>query len=180
MKKIAVASLVVALLAAASVRGAEDAPRSGPEKEHEWLQQFVGEWEAQLEAPSEPGTPSVKATERVRTIGGLWIVAEGEVSVASEPIRSLFTLGYGPEKEKFVGTWIDSRSSFLWTYQGTLDAAGKTLTLETEGPGHQGGLSKYKDVIELKDKDHKLLTSSVQDGDGEWSVFAKVSYRRTK
>jgi len=32
--------------------------------EHDWLGQFVGEWETELECPTEPGKPPMKSTER--------------------------------------------------------------------------------------------------------------------
>ncbi len=130
--------------------------------------------------PAEPGEPDVKASENVRAIGAFWIVAEGEVRLASGPIRTLLTIGYDPEQREFIGTWIDSTSSFLWTYRGALDATGKTLTLEAEGPGLQGGSSRYRDVIEFKDRDHKLLTNFVEGENGEWTALASVTYRRTK
>ena len=45
------------------------------------------------------------------------------------------TLGYDPVQKRFVGTFIGSMMTHMWIYNGTLDAAGKVLTLDTEGPG---------------------------------------------
>ena len=54
--------------------------KTEPQKEHAWLQQLVGEWTFEVEATMEPGKPPehFRGTERVRSLGGLWIVAEGE------------------------------------------------------------------------------------------------------
>ena len=48
-------------------------------KEHEWLAKLVGDWTFETEAVMGPGQPPVKGTgtERVRSLGGLWIVGEG-------------------------------------------------------------------------------------------------------
>jgi uncharacterized protein DUF1579 len=44
------------------------------------------------------------------------------------------TLGYDPEKKQYVGTWVGSMMSYLWVYDGSLDAEEKVLTLNAEGP----------------------------------------------
>ena len=40
----------------------------------------------------------------------------------------------------------------LWVYDGALDAAGKVLTLDAEGPSFTGDgtTAKYQDVIEIE------------------------------
>lgn len=70
----------------------------------------------------------------------------------------------------------------MWLYEGTLDASGKVLTLDTEGPGMSGGgrMMKYQDVIQIIDDNHRVLTSRVRGDDGQWTQFMTAHYRRTK
>lgn len=51
-----------------------------PQEAHHWLQQLVGEWTYESEADMGPDQPPAKATgtENVRSLGGLWTLAEGE------------------------------------------------------------------------------------------------------
>jgi hypothetical protein len=49
-------------------------------------------------------------------------------------VTSVLTLGYDADTKKYVGIWIDSFNSYLWKYEGTVNAAANALTLETEGP----------------------------------------------
>jgi hypothetical protein len=72
--------------------------------------------------------------------------------------------------------------SQLWIYEGTLDATGKVLTLDTEGPSftQEGKLAKYQDIIEIKDQDHRLLSSQMLGDDGKWHRFMEAHYRRVK
>lgn len=85
------------------------------------------------------------------------------------PVTALPTLGHDPQKDKFADTWIDSMTSHLWIYEGSLGGTARILTLDTEGPDITalGKLAKYRDVIEIKSPDHKAMTSSMLGEDGQ-------------
>jgi len=96
---------LIALLAAGAL-ALQDMPEPAQAREpHQWLQQLVGEWTATSEATMAPGAEPMRmeSTERVRSIGGLWILAEGSATLASGPMTTIMTLGYDPKKEAFVG-----------------------------------------------------------------------------
>ena len=156
-----------------------------PRKEHLWLQTLVGEWTHEAEHPSEPGKPpeTLTGTESVRSLGGVWTVAEGVTQMPDgESFSSVMTLGYDPQKERFVGTWVGSPIAYLWIYEGELDANARVLTLNAEGPDMQAGdtgkMAKYRDVIELVSDDHRTLTSSALGDDGQWHQFLQIHYYR--
>jgi hypothetical protein len=156
-----------------------------PLAQYQWLQQLVGEWSYEHECVMGPDQPPSKATgrESVRSLGGLWTIAEG---VGEAPgmgeVRSVTTLGYDPQKQRFVGTFIASMMTFLWVYEGSLDEAGKVLTLEVEGPSMAGDgqMVKYHDIHEFVSPDHRTLTSRMQGPDGKWVQFMQANYRRQK
>lgn len=153
--------------------------------EHEWLQKLVGEWTYESEATVEPGQPPTKCvgTESVRSIGDLWVMGEGRGEMPGGGTAIMVTtIGYDPEKKQYVGTFIGSMMSNLWVYEGTLDPAGRMLTLNTEGPNFcdDGKRTTYRDVVELKSDDHRVLTSSALGDDGEWHAFMTANYWRTK
>ena len=156
-----------------------------PEKQHRWLDQLLGDWAYETEALAEPGQPPTKATgtESVRSIGGLWIQAEGRGEMpGGGPATSVMTIGYDPQKKRFVGSWFGSMMTHFWVYDGGLDAAERVLTLNSEGPSMSGDgtLSKYQDEIELKNSDLRTLTARVLTPDGTWRQFMTVNYRRRK
>jgi hypothetical protein len=71
----------------------------------------------------------------------------------------------------------------LWVYDGALDAAERALTLEAEGPSMEAPeskMGKYRDVMEFKSDDHRVLNSYMLGGDGAWQRFMTVHYRRKK
>jgi hypothetical protein len=156
-----------------------------PQKEHQWLQKLVGEWTFEGEMTMEPGQPPEKftGTESVRSLGGLWILAEGRSEMPDgSPATTIMTLGYNPQRERFVGTVIGSMMTHMWVYDGGLDAAEKVLTLHTEGPNMaaEGKMARFKDVIEFKSDDHRVLTSQMLGDDGKWHEVMRGHYRRQR
>lgn len=156
-----------------------------PQKEHHWLHKLVGEWTYEGESPMEPGKPPFKftGTETVRSIGGLWIVCEGRGKTPTgEPATTLLTLGYDPKKNRYVGTWIGSMMTYLWVYNGEMDATEKVLTLNVEGPSmaDPGKTQQYKEVIEFKSDDHRVFSSHMLGEDGKWTQIMTAHYHRKK
>jgi hypothetical protein len=154
--------------------------------EHHWLQKLVGEWKFHSECPTAPGEPpcTSEGTDSVRSIGGAWILAEGRGPMpGGGDANWILTLGFDPQKKRFVGTWIGSMMTHLWVYDGELNAAGTTLTLNAQGPkmtaeGLGEGTANYREVIEFKGDDHRTFTSFVQGDDGKWMQIMHAEYRR--
>ena len=154
-----------------------------PTLEHEWLLQLVGDWEFETECKMGPVQPPMKSTgkQTTRALGSLWMLGEMEnVGPDGQPMRSVITLGFDPAKQRFVGTFVASCMTHLWPYDGQLDAARKTLTLDSEGPSlsDDGTMAKYEDIIEIIDKDQYLLLSKFQNADGSWTQFMSGKYTR--
>jgi len=156
------------------------------QKEHKLLQKMIGEWTYEHKVIMEPGKPptTLKGTDSVRSLGDLWVLCEGRgVMTEGGLVTSLMTLGYDPQKKRFVGTFIASMMTHLWIYEaGSLDSSGKALSLEAEGPSmaSDGKMAKYKDVIEFKSDDHRMLRAFVLGDDGNWFEFMTSNYWRKK
>lgn len=170
----------------------QDAPAAGeptamkaePQAGHHWLHKLVGEWTYEADCAMGPGQPRQRSTgsESVRSLGGLWTVGEGQGEMpGGGGATTIMTLGYNPQTKRFVGAFIASMMTHLWIYDGALDAAGHVLTLAAEGPSFAGDgtMAKYRDAIEFKSDDHRVLTSRVLGEDGTWSEFMTAHYRRT-
>lgn len=156
-----------------------------PQKEHQWLQRLVGEWTFEGECSMGPDQPPMKSTgsEVVRSLGGMWTIGDGqgEMPDGGGICQSIMTLGYDPQKKRFVGSFIASVMTRLWIYDGSLDEAEKVLTLDTEGPKFTGeGLAKYQDIIDFVSDDQRTLSSQILGDDGQWQPFMKAHYRRKK
>jgi hypothetical protein len=156
-----------------------------PRQEHHWLQRLIGDWTSEAWMTVEPGKPPerCRGTERVRPLGDLWVLAEGQGDIPGGGLASmLLTLGYDLRQRRFVGTWVASMMTHLWVYDGALDDTGRVLTLQAEGPSMRDPftLAKYRDVIELVSDDHRVLTSQALGDDGTWHAFMRADYRRAR
>jgi hypothetical protein len=176
--------LGLALLTFCMLPAQEEMQPGSPLEQHEWLQRLVGEWTVSLDTVTEPGgdSTSPETRESIRSIGGLWIVAEGTADYDGKPFTSLLTLGYDPAKKAFVGTWIDTLQTTMWSYVGHLDESKRVLTLEAEGPsfGDPDKTAKYRDQIELVGTDRKTMSSSMLGEDGNWMTYMTAEGRRVK
>lgn len=156
--------------------------RAEPQKEHQWIHKLVGEWTFDSECNMGPDQPamSTKGSEVVRSLGGLWTVAEADAEMSGAPgWKSIMTLGFDPTTGRFVGTFIATMMAYMWQYSGSLDAAGKVLTLDTEGPNFTDGkLTKYQDIIEFFGNESRTLSSRILGENGEWKPFMKATYTR--
>jgi hypothetical protein len=160
----------------------EAAMKAEPTAEHRWLEQLVGEWTCEMDACGSPDKPNEKlvGTETVRSLK-VWVLLEGTMpSPDGSAGRTVMTLGYDPARKKFVGTFIGSMMTNLWIYEGELDAAGKVLTLDAEGPSFAdpAKMAKYQDSIEFLSPDHRTLSSRYLADDGTWTHFMTAHYRR--
>ncbi len=154
-----------------------------PVAEHAWLQQLVGEWKTSSEMLMGPDQPpcSSEGTESVKSLGGLWAMAEGKSDMPDGTAMTYFsTLGYDVSFKEYRGCWYASMSSHLWMQTGTLSDDGRTMTLLCEGPDMEkdGETAFYKDVVELVDANTRTMTSWAQQSDGSWQQFMKVTYTR--
>ena len=140
--------------------------------EHHWLANLVGEWSMEIEMDMGPDKPKEKTRgkEVVRQLGEIWVLCEGEGEMPDGCVGiSQMALGFDPQKNMFVGTFLASMMSHLWIYEnGMLDDAGKVLTLHSTGPSFSGdGMAQYQDIIEIVEDGYRTLKSKFLDEQNE-------------
>ncbi len=178
-------ALLLALPSGAHTRdsGEEARATADPQAAAAFLSRLAGTWTVTSEAVLGPGQDPIRSQGREvsRMLGARWFVAEGEGETPTgASVRSLLTLGYDQVAEGIVGTWIDSMQGTMWRYRGTLDRDEDVLVLETEGPvlGNPEVLTRYREVLELRHDDLRVMRSSILGPDGEWFEYGRAEYRR--
>lgn len=154
-----------------------------PTDQHRWLQQLVGEWTSEADCIMGPDQPAqtMRGRETVRSLGGLWVIGEGTGEMPDgDTGLTMLTLGFDPARGRFVGSFIGSMMTMMWLYDGGLEADGRTLTLDAEGPDFStpGRVAKYQDIIGLTGPDSRSLTSRMQMADGGWQPVMTARYQR--
>lgn len=151
-----------------------------PRAEHGFLQRMVGSWDVTSEMSAD-----IPWIETVRSLHGLWIVAEGNGDMPKEdgsrgdPATTMLTLGFDAGKGKYVGTWFGSMMDNLWVYEGEVEPGGQVLSLYTTGPSMSGeGMADYREQITFLSEDHRTFTSAARQPDGSWKQFMEAHYRR--
>ena len=155
-----------------------------PTQEHGWLKKFIGEWKTESKATMGPDQAPMQCSGTLssRQLGGFWVLNEIKGEWSGTPMTGIQTIGYDKAKKMFVGTWVDSMTDTLWQYQGNVDASGKILTLDADGPSfsEDGKLTKFQDIYEFKTADEILMTSRMLGPDGKWFTFMSGNSKRVK
>lgn len=153
-----------------------------PLDEHKWLKKFVGQWDVVNKGIMAEGQPPVesKGTIKSKMMGDFFVVNQMDADFGGLLIKGVQTIGYDTTAKKYVGTWIDTTSHFMWKYQGAVDKTGKKLILEADGPDmtNPGKMLKYRDAYEFKSDDEIIVTSSMQNSDGKWVTFLNGTAKR--
>ncbi len=159
-----------------------------PTAEHKWLEKLLGEWTFEHRGPGGPGEPEKVfggGKETFRSLNGMWFVGESTMPMPDEiggEGQMVITLGYDIAKKTYVGSWVGSMMSRMWTYEGTIDPTGRILTLESEGPVFEdpSKTTLYRDIIEFTATGDRLFRSTMQGPDGNWVTFMSATYKRMK
>ena len=172
------------LLGAVTLVAQEPPAMPKPVAEHAWLEKFVGEWVTKSKATMAPDQPPMESSGTLssRQLGSFWVLNEMKGDWAGEPMTGVQTIGYDEATKKYVGTWVDSMTATMWRYEGNVDASGKVLTLDADGPSFMsaGKLTKFQDIYEFKSKDEIIMTSKMLGDDGKWITFMSGTAVRRK
>lgn len=159
---------------------------SKPGPQHRFLERLLGEWVVTSSA-HHPGydadDPDKQWRETVRTLGGIWFVAEsGGLMPNGERGQMMITLGFDAKAGRYVGSWVGSMMDTLWLYSGWVEPDGNTLILEAEGPSFSdpSKTELYRDTITFLDADHRRFTGAVRQADGTFKEFMRDDMKRLR
>ena len=176
------------LLAAGAIAGSQDQDKSKPkmpefkpERQHELLKQFEGEWDirSRMMMPGEK-PEETKATETARmALGGFWLQGDYKGEHGGKPVEGQYMTGWEPEKKKYVGMWVCSLSPYPTRYEGTADPNGKSWTFTGECFDPKAGkVSQHRMTFEWTDKDHYVHRFYGPGEGGKETLFGEMHYTR--
>lgn len=119
----------------------QEMPKPGPE--HAWLAERAGKWKVAMRMSMPDGTwMKSTGTETCEMIcGGFWQSAVQKGTFMGMDFEGRMLLGYDQNKQRFVGTWIDSFGSWPVHMEGDLYQEGKLLVMHCSMLDPQKGKS---------------------------------------
>jgi len=161
----------------AGLRGVQGMPEAAPE--HTRLMKGVGEWKGTL-TMSMPGMPdeTVPCKESVTSIGEFWTSSQFECELMGMPFHGHGVNGYDTARKVYVGTWVDSTTTFLVVMEGHMDPAKNALVMRYTAPDMTTGeLAPHR--VETVTSDD-AYTSTFFVGEGEGTKHMLLEMKRVK
>ena len=161
------------------------APPAEPTAEHALLAKDVGTWDAEAKYWVSPDTAPVvsKGVEKNAMMGGLWLVSHFKSATESMPYEGRGQIGYDPVSKKFVGTYVDSMSPYLFTMEGSYDKPSKSFTMMSTGRDmFTGKITTTKNITRYIDEDTRVfeIHEPVAGQEGKWRMLMEIKYKRKK
>ena len=94
--------------------------------------------------------------------GGFWVTSEFESDFMGMPFQGRSVVGYDAMKGKYVGTWIDTMSSYMAIMEGEYDQANDALVMEWDAPGMTGEMMPHRSVT--KHRGNQVTMTFFTDG----------------
>ena len=158
---------------------------STPGAEHAMLKSLVGKWKVTSKSWESEGS---KPEETVGTstfksiMGGRFVQQDFKGKMMGMPYEGTGMLGFNNITKKFESSWYDSMSTASMNFEGTYDAATKTISEagEFECPVRKGP-QKMRSEFKMVDKDTVQFTMYMPDmiTGKEYKGMEQV-YKRTK
>lgn len=158
--------------------GQKEIPKPG--KEHSYLKQFEGTWDAVSKMSHGDKAMESRGTETAKVdFDGYWLVIDFKGEHDGKPFVGHGSMGYDPMKKKYLLSWIDNMAPFTMWAEGTASADGKTFTFTHEGYCPElGSNAKFRTVMEFQDAGHRTLTFFQPGKDGPEKKMATIEYTR--
>lgn len=130
-----------------------------PSPEHTLFQKMVGTWDAEVTNNMGPSPEKSKGTMVSRAVGPMWIVSDFKGEHMGAPFEGHEVCGWDPSKQKYTTLWVDTMKATATTGEGTYDATGRKLTMNTECSMNG---KKHSSTNTIQWKDDNTMTMTMQ------------------
>lgn len=155
-----------------------------PGDAHKKLEYFAGVWDVEAKAwmNNPDSLPSVSngTAEYKMILGGRFLQQEFSGEMMQMPFKGIGFTGYDNFKKKYISFWIDEMSTAMSIMEGSMNAAGTTLTLwgKMDEPATGEKNKEVKYVIHIVDKDTHVFEVYDVKTWGDKKPTLKLTYTR--
>lgn len=145
---------------------------------HKRLLSGVGEWEGTITIfmPGMEATP-MPAQENVEALGDYWTTSTFTADMQGMSFIGKSSLGYDTDKKQYVGTWIDSTTTYLTVMNGEFDSKKNMLVMRWKAPNWMGDGS----LVDFRNETVVRADASVSTfymGEGEGTKHMEIKLKR--
>jgi len=148
------------------------------------LEPLVGTFDAKVRMwmdPSRPPDDSTGTSVNSWVLGDRFVQTRYEGVFLGEAFSGMGYTGYDNVTKKYEGTWMDTGSTAIMTSTGTIDAAGKVLSMKaTTSDPATGKVTIADQKITIVDNDHHTIEMWGKAPDGKTFKMMEIQYTRKK
>lgn len=153
-----------------------------PGEPHKRLADMAGSFDAAVRMWMHPGaapTQSKGKSDNKLIWDGRFLQQDYQGDMMGKAFTGMGLTGYDNARKKYVGTWVDSMNTGISAMEGTLDAAGKVLTMTTEMVDPMTGKKvKQRSVTRLESPDRHVFEMYERDKSGKEFKSLEIVYTR--
>ncbi len=127
-----------------------------PGEPHKLLAKLEGSWTTRSRGWMEPGKPPVESTgscDQKLILDGRYLRQEYSGDMMGRPYTGINILGFNNHTKKYESVWIDSMSTAIYLFVGTVSRDGKVITQECSYDDPVRGPCVWRTVTRFKDDD---------------------------
>ena len=150
-----------------------------PGPQHALLKTMEGRWKAVVKSWNGPGEPSVsEGTSDARMIlGGRYLEETFQSTMMNAPFEGHGLTGYDNATQRYWFSWIDNMSTGMMSGTGSMDDAGKLLTVTATTTGPDGKPAEVRMVTKLVDANNRTFSMYGTMG-GQEMLMMEITYTR--
>ncbi len=149
--------------------------------EHSEIRRKAGKWKVRCTyfMGGEADPIEVEGTESGEMLGELWCNSRFEADMLGSPLAGNASLGFDPVKKKYVATWKDSATPFLYVFEGDFDPEERVFELAGENYDPvRCCRAVYRSRVEFLSDDEHVLDLSVDVPEGLPIRILRYHYQR--
>ncbi len=148
------------------------------------LEPLVGTFDAKVRMwmdPSRPPDDSVGTSVNTWVLGDRFVQTKYEGVFLGEAFNGVGYTGFDNVTKRYEGTWMDTGSTAIMTSVGTIDGAGKVITMKaTTSDPATGKVTTADQKITIVDNDHHSIEMWGKTPDGKNFKMMEIQYTRKK
>ncbi len=153
-----------------------------PSGGHKYLHKLAGTWDAHATFWMQPGalpTESKGTSVNEVIMGGRYLKTDYTSEFMGSPFQGMALDGFDNQKQRFVGLWIDTMSTLMMVFEGTVDEAAAVRTMTAEYTDAMTGKpAKMKGVTTVVNEDEHRYEAWTTGKDGEMFKTMEIVYKR--